>query len=198
MKALDTLRINVRHFKTDKAQRNFCHRSIYSMEPEKIIEIYELLHSFNVEIVIDGGWAVDALLCEQTRKHEDLDIAVNHNDVPQLRAILFQQGFTDFPGKDTKDYNFVLADKNGNKIDVHSFLFDESGRNIYGIPYQKVHFSGVGKINGHKVKCIASDWLVKFHTGYEVDENDYHDIQLLCKKFDIELPKDYNKFVEEK
>lgn len=26
---------------------------------------------------------------------------------------------------------------------------------------------------------INPAWMVKFHTGYELDENDYHDVKLL-------------------
>jgi len=165
------------------------------MEAEKVIEIYELLNRYNIEIIIDGACAVDALLGEQTRKHEDLDIAIDHNDVPKFKSILSKQGFIDFPRDDSKDYNFVMADSVGNKIDVHSFLFDDHGNCIYGITYQKDNFLGIGKINGIEVKCIALQDLVKFHTGYEVDEIDYHDIQLLCEKFGLLIPKDYDKFI---
>lgn len=168
------------------------------MEAGKVIDIYKLLNAFSIEIIIDGGWAVDALLEEQTRKHGDLDVAVNHNDVPRLRAVLSRYGFTDFPVADTKDYNFVLADGTGNKIDVHSFLFDGRGNSIYGIPYHRLNFSGVGRINGFEVKCIAPYWLVKFHTGYEVDETDYCDVRRICEKFSLPLPEDYNKFIGDK
>ena len=110
------------------------------------------------------------------------------------RTSLLKHGFTDFPVSDTSDYNFVLADNNGNKIDVHAYLFDEMGNSIYGIPYPKDCFYGMGKINGLVVKCIKIEWLVKFHTGYEIDENDYHDVKHLCKKFKLELPLEYQKF----
>jgi len=154
-----------------------------------------LLSSLAIEIIIDGGWAVDALMEEQTRKHDDLDIAVNSNKVPKLRRVLLKRGFTDFPVSDTSNYNFVLADNNGNKIDVHAYLFDEIGNSIYGIPYPKDCFFGMGKINGRTVKCIKLEWLVKFHTYYEIDENDYHDVKLLYKKFKLELPLEYQKFI---
>ena len=167
------------------------------MKAEKVIEIHDLLNHFNIEIIIDGGWAVDALLEEQTRPHDDLDIAVSHHHVQQLRSVLFEHGFTDLPRPDTTDYNFVLTDNEGNKIDVHSCLFDEAGNNIYGIAYPTMDcFSGIGTINGCTVKCITPHWLVKFHTGYEVDEMDYHDVKHLCKKFDIELPQDYQEFLD--
>jgi hypothetical protein len=36
---------------------------------------------------------VDALLGQQTRPHNDLDVIVSLDDVPKLRAVLGEQGF---------------------------------------------------------------------------------------------------------
>ena len=36
--------------------------------------------------------------------------------------------------------------------------------------------------------------MVEFHTGYDVDENDYRDTKALCECFNIPLPKEYEKF----
>ena len=38
------------------------------------------------------------------------------------------------------------------------------------------------------------EWLVKFHTGYELDENDFHDVKALCERFCIALPDEYSRF----
>jgi lincosamide nucleotidyltransferase A/C/D/E len=37
--------------------------------------------------------------------------------------------------------------------------------------------------------------MVKFHTGYTLDGNDYHDVKLLCQQFGIEMPEEYAEFV---
>jgi lincosamide nucleotidyltransferase A/C/D/E len=37
--------------------------------------------------------------------------------------------------------------------------------------------------------------MVKFHSGYKLDEKDYHDVKLLCNKYGIEMPDEYNEFV---
>ncbi len=47
---------------------------------------------------------------------------------------------------------------------------------------------------GHPVRCIPPEWMVKFHSGYTLDENDYHDVRLLCERFGIPLPEEYNVF----
>jgi lincosamide nucleotidyltransferase A/C/D/E len=36
--------------------------------------------------------------------------------------------------------------------------------------------------------------MAEFHTGYDVDENDYHDVKALCEQFHIPMPKEYEKF----
>jgi lincosamide nucleotidyltransferase A/C/D/E len=49
-------------------------------------------------------------------------------------------------------------------------------------------------IAGHPVRCIDPAWLVKFHSGYDVDEQDYHDVRLLCERFGLPLPAQFRKF----
>jgi len=42
----------------------------------------DLFDTLGIRVWIDGGWGVDALLAEQTRPHEDLDIVIPEGDVP--------------------------------------------------------------------------------------------------------------------
>ena len=58
------------------------------MTAEDLLELLIMFEQNQVEIIIDGGWAVDALLGEQTRPHEDLDIAMPHKYVPLARSLL--------------------------------------------------------------------------------------------------------------
>ena len=164
------------------------------MTADNAIEIIKLLEQNGIEVYVDGGWGVDALLGEQTRKHDDLDIALPHKFVPLLRELFESRGYKDIPRDDTRDCNFVLGDDNGNLIDVHSYTFDENGKHIFGVAYEPRHFTGTGTINGYTVKCIPPDIMVEFHTGYEVDENDYLDVKALCNRFNIPMPSIYEKF----
>jgi lincosamide nucleotidyltransferase A/C/D/E len=164
------------------------------MTASDVIEIARLLHQNRIDVWIDGGWGVDALLGEQTRPHSDLDIAVQHRDAPLLRTLLEAKGFKDVPRDDTRDCNFVLGDDLGRQIDVHSYTFDSAGNHVYGVEYPAESLTGTGSVNGHPVMCISPEWMVKFHTGYEVDENDYRDVRALCQRFGIEMPSEYGKF----
>jgi len=167
-------------------------------EPEMtaadVVDIIMLLEQNGIEIYVDGGWGVDALLGEQTRKHNDLDIALPHIFVPILRELLAARGYKDMPRDDTRDCNFVMGDNQRRLVDVHSYTFDGDGKNIFGVAYEPRHLTGSGIINGYPVKCPPPDVMVEFHTGYIVDKNDYHDAKALCERFNIPLPKDFEKF----
>jgi len=166
------------------------------MTAEDVVELMQLLEANDIEVYVDGGWGIDALLGEQTRKHGDLDIALPHKYVPKLRDVLEARGYKNVPRNDTRDCNFVLGDNSGHEIDVHSYTFDEDGNNIFGVAYEPRHLTGKGSINGHLVKCIPPDVMVEFHSGYELDEDDYHDVKAICDRFDISLPDEYKKFIK--
>jgi len=165
------------------------------MTADDAVKIIKLLEENGIEVYVDGGWGVDALLGRQTRKHDDLDIALPHKYVPKLRKLLEARGYKDVPRADTRDCNFVLGDDEGRLVDVHSYSFDENGKNVFGIAYEPHHLTGSGAINGYPVKGIPPNVMVAFHTGYEAGENDYHDVKALCERFGIPLPEEFGKFL---
>ncbi|MBW4620177.1 MAG: nucleotidyltransferase family protein [Cyanosarcina radialis HA8281-LM2] len=168
------------------------------MTAKNAIEIVQLFEQHGIDICIDGGWGVDALLGRQTRTHADLDIAVRHQDLARIRSLLEARGYRDLHRKDTRDCNFVLADERGHQIDIHSYTFDSAGNNIYGIEYPSDSLTGIGSVNGYPVKCISPEWMVKFHTGYRPDENDYRDVRAICQHFGIKIPVEYEEFENKK
>jgi lincosamide nucleotidyltransferase A/C/D/E len=164
------------------------------MKANDVIEIIQLFSRNHIEVYIDGGWGVDALLGEQTRIHADLDIAVQHKDVAHIRTLFEARGYRDVPRDDTRECNFVLGDDQGHLIDIHSYTFDATGKHVYGVEYPYDSLSGTGSIGGFPVECIPPEWMVKFHTGYQLDDNDYHDVKALCQHFDINMPSEYAEF----
>ena len=141
-----------------------------------------------------GG--VDALLGEQTRPHGDLDIAMQHRDVPKLRELFALRGYREMPRDDSWECNFVLGDDLGHEVDVHSYTFDAEGGVIFGVPYPADSLTGTGTIDGCRVDCISVEWIVEFHKGYELDMDDFRDVSALCKRFGIEIPSVFDKFRE--
>lgn len=166
------------------------------MSADDVVELVKLFEENGIGVHVDGGWGVDALLGEQTRTHGDLDIAIEHLHVPKLRELLAERGYEDVPRDDTRDCNFVLGDQYGHEVDVHSYTFDEDKKIIYGVEYPYESLTGTGEISGYTVKCISPEWMVRFHTGYELDDDDYHDVRALCDKFNLAIPDDYRVFTE--
>ena len=165
------------------------------MDVQELLDLYKLFEEHEISIVIDGGWGIDALIGEQTRKHDDLDIAIEHKDVPKVRELLAERGYRDIPREDTQEFNFVLGDDKGHEVDVHSYTFDEKGNNIYGIAYPFNSLRGEGKINGVSLRCIALEYVIQFHENYQPDEGDIKDIKALIKKFNINSPKNYKGLI---
>lgn len=164
------------------------------MSAETVVRLLQLFEQQGIKVVVDGGWGVDALLGEQTRVHADLDIAVAHQDVPTLRALLAARGYKEIPRKGTWECNFVLGDAQGHEVDVHSYAFDTQGTLVLGVAYPFESLTGAGTIQGSSVRCISAEWMVKFHSGYELDGDDYRDVSALCRRFGIPLPPEYERF----
>ena len=158
-----------------------------------VVDLYKAVTQLGVELWIDGGWGVDALLGEQTRPHKDLDIAIQQKGIPVLRHLLQARGYTDIELGDARPWNFVLGDESGREIDVHVIVLDHQGNGIYGPPekgqkYPAASLTGTGTIERQAVRCISPEWMVKFHSGYDLKDKDFRDVSALCKKFGIDLP----------
>jgi lincosamide nucleotidyltransferase A/C/D/E len=156
--------------------------------------LYELLERAGIEVWIDGGWAVDALLGAPTRPHADLDVALEARCVGRLREVLGERGFHEVARDDSSAWNFVLEDGAGLQVDAHAFTFDEHGDGVYGPPengdfYVAEALTGVGVIDGRRVRCISAAWLVRFRSGYPWREKDAHDVTALCERFGIARPE---------
>src|SRR5713226_4621310 len=173
------------------------------MTAADLLSLYRELESMGTSVWVDGGWGVDALLGEQTRPHKDLDIAIQQKDVPMLRQFLQTRGYRDIKLEGAKAWNFVLGDENSREIDVHVIVFDDKGDGLYGPAekgemYPAASLTGKGEIEGYTVRCISPEWMVKFHSGYQLKEKDFRDVSALCRKFGIDLLAIYKQFTKSK
>ncbi len=162
------------------------------------LELYWALDRLGIKIWIDGGWGVDALLGEQTRPHKDVDIVVQQKDVTKFRELLHSRGYKDIKLENGRPHNFVLGDDTSHEIDVHVIVLDDKGNGIYGLAengemYPAASLTGSGTIDSYPVRCISPEWMVKFHSGYELKDKDLKDVSAICKKFGIELPDEYKR-----
>jgi len=163
------------------------------MTPEALVDLLRLFQSAGIEVWLDGGWAVDAVLGAQTRAHKDVDIILRVADLPQLREILAKRGFEIQNGG--TESNFVLADRSGLEVDVHVIVFDRDGNGVYRMEngldwiFPAAGFSGRGVIQGVSVRCLSPEVQVLCHAhGYVPTEKDLRDMELLQVRFGVELP----------
>jgi len=169
------------------------------MTAADVLAFLDLMASHGVRIWIDGGWAVDACLGAQTRRHDDLDIVIEEHDLSTAVDVLHGRGYRPVPRDDTRPWNFVLGDIGGHEIDFHVIVLDSAGNGRYGPPenddwYPASALAGTGRIDGRPVACTTAEWLVLSHTGYQLDEADWADVSKLCARFGIPLPAEYHRF----
>ena len=182
---------------------------IVMMSSGDVVEVLDRLDSVQIEVWLDGGWGVDALLSEQTRPHDDLDLIVRLSDVPTLRVVLARHGFQLVEG--AWDSSFVIRDHRGRELDIHTVRFDEEGNGIYtGVARggneldicPASGFAGTGIVAGRQVMCLTPELQMLCHSsGYEPSETDFHDMRLLHARFGTTLaPRflgaDVNTFFE--
>ncbi|WP_216914773.1 nucleotidyltransferase domain-containing protein [Nocardia noduli] len=161
------------------------------MEAADVLEIWRELRAVGVEVWIDGGWCVDALLGRQTREHGDLDIAVGRADVGRLCRVLAALGYATEDGEGSTEWNFVMKRDSGASVDIHVFEFDQDGDHVYGIAYPSDSFTGVGAIEGERVHCMTPERMFQLKTAYPPAAKDLLDVRALSARFGFDPPADY-------
>lgn len=161
-------------------------------EAGDVIEVVDALDAAGVASWLDGGWGVDALLGEQTRAHQDVDLVVRVDDVATMRSALAAHGFELVDG--VPESNFVLRDDRGREVDVHPVRFDDEGNGIYRMEdggdwtYAAAGFAGRGFVGGRAVTCLTAEMQMVGHAGgYAPHETDFHDMRLLHERFGTAL-----------
>lgn len=155
-------------------------------------QILQFAIDAEIKVFLDGGWGVDALLGYQSRTHNDIDIFVEKNDYQNFIEIMKANGFYEIKMEYTTLSHTVWEDLKNRIIDLHCFEYTDEGEILYdGDCFPAETFSGKGRIGEIEVSCIEPYSQVMFHLGYEFDENDAHDVRLLCETLHIEIPNEY-------
>lgn len=159
---------------------------------EDAIEIIGMAESADIEVRLDGGWGVDALLGRQTRPHNDIDLFIERRHAERFAGILLQAGFRTVRTDFTTPAHTVWRDDRSRIVDLHLFEFAEDGSYLFeGMNYPAGTFGATGRIAGKEVRCIPAEEQVLFHLGYEHDAEDLHDVLSLCDRFGIPIPEQY-------
>jgi len=161
-------------------------------------EILRLLKSHWIEVWIDGGWGVDALLGHQSRPHDDLDLVLRQSEIGRIAEVLGAAGFRRVE-EAARPFNFVMVDRRGREVDLHGVVFDAAGNGLYGPQpasgsgriYPAAAITGTGTIDGESVRCMTAEYQVANHAGYDPGDADFHDVNALHERFGIELPRQF-------
>jgi len=171
------------------------------MTAQDVIEVLDCLAGAGVRVYVDGGWGVDALIGEQTRRHRDLDLALDRDHLKRARQALEENDFrhdtTSEPGLPAR---LVLRDDEGRQVDFHPLLFDEGGDGWQQLSesgkawgrYPADDLNATGTIAGRPVRCLSPQIQFRFRMGYEWGERDEHDIRLLIEHFGVPSPPSFD------
>jgi lincosamide nucleotidyltransferase A/C/D/E len=164
------------------------------MDAQSLREVVDLLAEHGIEVWLDGGWGVDALLERETREHDDLDLVAELRHSDRIIALLEDLGYELVDG--APPVSFVLVDRRGRQVDVHPVTFDDEGAGVYELReggqwvYPAEGFTGTGSVSDRPVRCLTPEVQVLVHAGYELTDKDYRELYLLRERFGVELPED--------
>jgi lincosamide nucleotidyltransferase A/C/D/E len=166
------------------------------MQAPGVLEILDALIANGLEVWLDGGWGVDALLGGQTREHEDVDLVVELAAIPDVLATLKALSFDLV--EDHLPTRAVLRTADGQQIDLHPITFGvdgmgwQCGANPDGSDcrYPADGF-GEGMILGRAVRCLTPALQLAHHRSYPPRVRDVSDMELLSRRFGLTLPESY-------
>lgn len=164
------------------------------MDAALVLDLLTHCEALGIQVWLDGGWAVDALLGEQTRAHDDLDLISRFEDSARIDEALGEHGYAQAGGG--LPHSFELVDAEGHQVDVHPTAFTADGDGVYQMAgggewiFPASGFGGVGRILGRAVPCLTPEVVLLNHTtGYALDEEHERDVRALAERFGLPLPE---------
>lgn len=163
------------------------------MSAEQVDEVMTMLGQAGVSAWVDGGWGVDALLGEQSRDHDDLDLVVPAESVALIRELLQRGGFV--VERDWLPTALAMRHGDGRAVDLHPVepSAEGGGDQIQLDGVKRWHYGPpvVGHIGDHPVLCCSPQCQLAAHIGYAPDEHDRADMARLAERFGLDLPDPY-------
>jgi lincosamide nucleotidyltransferase A/C/D/E len=162
------------------------------MDASHLLHLLGTLNQAGVTVWLDGGWGVDALLQQEMREHDDVDVVTDLALTDRLTETLAGEGYEVVVG--SPPTSFVLVDSLGRQVDVHPVTFDNAGNGLYLMEngktwvYPAEGFTGHGEVGGQPVRCLSAAVQVSVHDGYDLGEKDYAELRLLHERFGVPLP----------
>lgn len=126
------------------------------MSAGRVVETLEALERTDVVVYCMGGWGIDALVGEQSRKHRDLDLIIKRQSWDSALQALSSLGYEKWYEQFSDDDNplgdrVVVRDSAMRVVDIHPVDLDATDLSIVS-----------GSIGGHPVMCLSAEQ--QFHS----------------------------------
>ncbi len=151
------------------------------MDAEEVVRVVDWLDERSVVYQVNGGWAVDALVGSQSRTHGDLDLFVDAGQVDTLIEWLSGRGY-----EVVEDWRPIRVElRSGDRaVDIHPMTLDAAGDGVqkgFGDETfaHRARDRAEGMIRGRPVVVATAARLVELRSGYELQPEDHHDLELL-------------------
>jgi lincosamide nucleotidyltransferase A/C/D/E len=166
------------------------------MTTSDVHEVLAALDRTGVPVWVAGGWGVDALLGEQTRRHGDLDLLIDEASDGRRRAVAALAAVGYFPSD--------AQGTPGALLPVRTILRNPSGRIVELLFFRRPGAPVVtaapeltddalasGWLGGCVVGCLSAAEQLRLHSSYAPAPHDRIDVQRICQRFDLAFPPEY-------
>jgi lincosamide nucleotidyltransferase A/C/D/E len=160
---------------------------------QDVLEVLESLTAADVPWWVAGGWAVDALVGEQTRPHDDVDVMVPLAASPTVEASLGRLGFARADESELPAF-LILRDPRGRQVDLYLVRVDSAGDAWQEYSptkwdrFSAAELCGTGRIEEMTVRCLSPEGVFRQFLGYTWGEKAIHDLTTLHRACGAPLP----------
>lgn len=175
-------------------------RALFRVRLADVVAVLGALDAAGVRCWLAGGWGIDGLLGEQTRRHNDLDLCVEVTDDGEARAIaaLADLGYRVTAARADSGLLFpvrvVLRDQWGRTIDLLLVTAGDSrAEGDHDVPRLDGSDLATGRLGGTEVGCLAPAIQLRAHAGYVPQARDRQDVGRLCAHLGLEPPTAYRR-----
>ena len=164
----------------------------FAFPASEVLRVVAALQSAGVSAWLLGGWGVDALLGRETRRHSDLDIAVDIADGGVDRAVRELQalGYTDVQeSRETSrlmPFRVVLRQPSGWTVDlvpIRSRPTTGTALSTRSGDWRSMSEGGdlsvTGQIESTPVPCLSAQGQLRLRQGYRLRRRDQRDLAVL-------------------
>lgn len=150
------------------AMARLVRRRVVDMPVSEVLVAVATLMSAGVVVLVAGGWGIDAIVGEQTRRHSDVDLVVRSSQAAAAELALLALG-----------YQVIDRLRGGCWMPDVVVCRNAEGRTVELLPLERLPEATTGSLAGRPVPCLSVGTQVTFHSGYRLRMDDRHDLALL-------------------